>query len=147
MKKVFVIAACLSVWACGNEQQSEDNTTEQPGTTTEQVAEQTVAQNVDAAAFSAKLEQEDVQLVDVRTPQEWEQGVIGNPVKANIQAEDFEQKLAELDKNKPVLVYCASGGRSGRAMQMMKEKGFTEVYNLEGGINTWRQQDMPVNGN
>ena len=98
---LFVIAACLSVWACGNEQQTSENVAEQADLHTEQVAE-----NVNAEQFKEKLNNTaDVQLVDVRTPQEWEQGVIGDPYKANINGSDFESKLDALDKDKPVLVY------------------------------------------
>jgi rhodanese-related sulfurtransferase len=112
------------------------------------VAEPPVAQDIDAEQFKEKLvSNENVQLVDVRTPEEWEQGVIGDPYKANINGPDFDAKLAALDKNKPVLVYCAAGGRSGRCMQIMEERGFKEVYNLEGGIKAWRQAGYEVSGN
>lgn len=80
---------------------------------------------------------ENVQLVDVRTPQEVAGGYIAKAVNLNISDPDFKARLAKLDKNKPVAVYCAVGGRSGRAASMLTEMGFTKVYNLAGGINAW----------
>ena len=62
----------------------------------------------------------------------------------DINQPDFIKHLAELDKNKPVLVYCAIGGRSSKAMAIMKKEGFKEVYNLEGGMTAWKDAGMPI---
>jgi rhodanese-related sulfurtransferase len=50
---------------------------------------------------------------------------------------DFEQQLDGLDKSKTYLVYCRSGNRSGKACHTMLDKGFKQVYNLDGGISAW----------
>ncbi|MGV6861726.1 MAG: rhodanese-like domain-containing protein, partial [Putridiphycobacter sp.] len=50
---------------------------------------------------------------------------------------NFKEEIAKLDKAEPVYVFCASGGRSGNAMRMMKDMGFAEVYNLNGGYMGW----------
>jgi rhodanese-related sulfurtransferase len=95
--------------------------------------------------FSKKLtELKDVQLVDVRTPEEYQEGHLKNSVNYNLNGSDFENQLNKLDKNKPVMVYCLGGGRSAEAAEMMKEKGFTQVYNMQGGIMKWNAANMPI---
>lgn len=79
------------------------------------------------------------QLLDVRTPSETAQGIIPGATKINLHDADFEQRLQELDKSRPVFVYCRSGARSGNAMSLMHKAGFKEVYNLSGGILAWQQ--------
>ncbi len=84
------------------------------------------------------------QLIDVRTPGEYEGGHLKNAVNININGDDFEGQLAKLDKTKPVMVYCLSGGRSSSAANKMAAMGFTEVYNMEGGIMQWRNAGKPL---
>ncbi|MEY3195147.1 MAG: hypothetical protein RIQ78_1244 [Bacteroidota bacterium] len=80
-----------------------------------------------------------VQLVDVRTPSEWQQtGVIEGAKRINFNGADFQEQIALLDKNKPVIVYCAAGGRSPKAASMMTKMGFNKVYNYSGGMNDWK---------
>jgi thioredoxin 1 len=87
--------------------------------------------------FEKKLSDGNAQLIDVRTPEEYNQGHLKGALNYNINSSEFENQLSKLDKNKPVLVYCLSGGRSGSAAEMMADKGFTEVYNMQGGIMKW----------
>jgi rhodanese-related sulfurtransferase len=56
----------------------------------------------------------------------------------------LQQRVGELDPKKPVLIYCASGRRSAAAAAFLKEKGFTKVVDLAGGIGAWQQAGMPV---
>lgn len=86
----------------------------------------------------------DVTVLDVRTPQEWEQGVIEGAVMIDYYKDDFADKVNQLDKNKPVYVYCAKGGRSSDAAEMMVEAGFSKVYNLDGGITAWNDAGLPT---
>lgn len=102
----------------------------------------TVAENVNVQAFETHIQ--GAQLLDVRTPAEWNEGIIEGAIMANIYDADFEAQLAKLDKEKPVAVYCKSGGRSGQAMDKMKQMGFKEVYNLNGGIGAWNAADKPT---
>lgn len=87
--------------------------------------------------FENKLSRENIQLIDVRTPEEFNNGHLKGALNYNINATEFESQLSKLDKNKPVLVYCLSGGRSGSAAEIIAGKGFTEVYNMQGGIMKW----------
>jgi len=84
------------------------------------------------------------QLIDVRTPEEFQKGHLKNAVNINYNAPDFDARIAKLDKSKPMMVYCLSGGRSSKAAEKMGDMGFTEVYNMEGGIMKWQNAGKPV---
>lgn len=73
----------------------------------------------------------------MRTAEEFEPSHIKNATNININDADFETQVSTLNKNAPVLVYCLSGGRSSAAAGKLGEMGFTEVYNMEGGIMAW----------
>jgi rhodanese-related sulfurtransferase len=88
--------------------------------------------------------QDEILLIDVRTPQEYQQGHIENSKNINIAGDSFKEEIQKLDKSQPVYVYCKVGGRSARATSMMKEMGFEEVYDLEGGIRNWESSGMEV---
>ena len=105
-------------------------------------AEGAIAENVRVEQFAKHLD--GAQILDVRTPGEWNEGIIEGAVMNNIYEDDFEQKLEKLDKEKPVAVYCKVGGRSGQAMSKMKELGFKEVYNLDGGMDAWKGAGKPT---
>lgn len=96
----------------------------------------TKAQNVNLAPqdFIAKIKTtKDAQLLDVRTPQEWQAGKISSSNCMNFNDAEFKQQIEKLDKNKPVFVYCAAGGRSSKAAPILQAAGFKQVYNLTGG--------------
>jgi rhodanese-related sulfurtransferase len=94
-------------------------------------------QVLDKAAFKSGIANTDIQLIDVRTPKEYEEGHIGDATLIDFLADGFEEKIQNLDKNKPVYLYCRSGGRSGKASKLMAELGFVEINDLEGGYNNW----------
>jgi rhodanese-related sulfurtransferase len=87
---------------------------------------------------------EKAQIVDVRTPDEFKQGYIAGAVNLNFYDSDFKEKLKTLDKSKPVLVYCAVGGRSGQASKILQELGFENVHDLDGGMTAWNKKGLPV---
>ena len=103
-----------------------------------------IAKNVDATEFHQLFEEKGGQMLDVRTDGEVAQGYIPGAVQMDYYSDDFSEQVAELDKNKPVFVYCAAGGRSGQAMNKMKDMGFKEVYNLSGGFPTWASAGYEV---
>ena len=88
-----------------------------------------------------------VQLIDVRTPEEYAGGFIKNAKNINFYDDNFLSEMSSLDKNKPVYVYCKSGGRSGKAATQLKESGFTKVYDLEGGITSWIEKEKALTNN
>lgn len=99
--------------------------------------------DVDVAAAKSLIAKGDVVVLDVRTPEEFRNGHIDNAVLANINDPSFEAKISKLSKTKPVLVYCAKGGRSARASKMMVEKGWKNVSNMAGGFTAWSGAGYP----
>ena len=95
--------------------------------------------------FEKKLSDGNVQLIDVRTPEEYNQGHLKGALNYNINSSEFENQILKLDKNNPILVYCLSGGRSGAAADLMAGSGFTEVYNMQGGIMKWSAANKSLN--
>lgn len=87
---------------------------------------------------------EDEQLLDVRTAREWASGTLPNAITINWHDPQFKKEVQKLDKDRVVLVYCAVGGRSRRAMDELKKMGFKEIYNLTGGINAWKRMNYEV---
>lgn len=82
-------------------------------------------------------------MIDVRTPEELKNGVIaGTEVFINFYGGNFEEEISKLDRSKAYIVYCASGNRSGKAANLMLNKGFTNVYNLQGGISQWPEKTV-----
>jgi rhodanese-related sulfurtransferase len=99
------------------------------------------AVNATAAADMIK-EKKDLQLIDVRTAAEYAQGHLAKAKLIPLQ--ELDQRLAEIDKSKPVLLYCRSGHRSGNALKILQGKGYTEAKHIEGGINAWQAAGLPV---
>lgn len=81
-----------------------------------------------------------VQLVDVRTNEEFKEARIANAKLMPLQTLDV--RLQDIDKKKPVLIYCASGGRSARALQFLESHGFDAKHML-GGISGWAGAGLP----
>lgn len=99
---------------------------------------------VNPTVFEQKMTEEGIQLIDARTPEEFKEKHIANALNANILGENFEQKVASLYKNKPVMVYCKSGVRSANAAAKLKAMGFTTIIDLDGGITQWIAEGKPV---
>lgn len=79
-----------------------------------------------------------VQLIDVRTPREYNAGHIDDALLLDISKRDvFNNGVDALDKNRPVLVYCAVGGRSAAAAKLLADKGFSQIVDLSGGFDAW----------
>lgn len=94
--------------------------------------------------FDAAMKNNPGVLIDVRTASEQSKGMINGAIAMDIFADDFEARIDQLDKNKTYYVYCAAGGRSGEATEMMHKKGFKHVVDLDGGIKAWQQAGLPT---
>lgn len=83
-------------------------------------------------------------LLDVRTPSEFERGRIENSI--NLPLQEVGDKIESIiaNKNQKIYVYCLSGSRSAIAVGEMIEKGYTNVFNVEGGLLTWRAKHYPT---
>jgi thioredoxin 1 len=86
------------------------------------------------------------QLVDTRTPEEFNKGYLRGAVNIDWRNDDFEKNIQRLDKDRPVFLYCLSDNRSGKAARKMMRMGFKEIYDLKGGIISWRSSGMAIAG-
>lgn len=96
--------------------------------------------NLNQQAFKERLAQSDeIILLDVRTPQEFDQSHIPNAINIDYFDELFWERIDSLDKAKDLLVYCRTGRRSIRACLLMQNGGFNKdkVFNQEGGFSEW----------
>lgn len=124
-KTNFIIAiSCLSLLvACDSQAQQTD---------------------LSVAKFEKAIAQGNIQVLDVRTPEEYQTGHLKNALLADWNNnEEFRQRVKALDKNIPVYTYCLSGVRSSAATQYLKNIGFT-VFHLSGGISAWKRDNKPV---
>ena len=80
-----------------------------------------------------------VVVLDVRTPEEVAEGFIPGAINYNFNSPDFKQQLSDLDKSKHYLVYCRSGKRSGKTIEMMKSMGFKRLYELPAGFPAYAE--------
>ena len=78
--------------------------------------------------------QAEIQLIDVRTPGEYNSGHVEGAKNIDIYSPTFQEQITLLDKSKSYYVYCKTGGRSAKAQKLMKEMGFTKVCNVNGGV-------------
>ena len=100
--------------------------------------------NIELDEFEKKMASEKYLLVDVRTAEEFAEGHIEGALNIDYFSATFSDGISKVGFEIPVLLYCRSGNRSGKAMKIMKELGFKEVYNLEGGIKGWISSNNPV---
>jgi|SRR5690554_183053 len=84
------------------------------------------------------------QLIDVRTVEEFNEGHLKGAKNVCVTDDDFKEKVAKLDRNEPVYLYCRSGRRSARAGEILREMGFTEIYDMDGGILKWNEEDFEL---
>ena len=87
---------------------------------------------------------EDIQLIDVRTPQEFAEGHLDGAVMIDYFDAEFMNKMSKLDKSKDLYIYCRSGNRSGKASRKLESMGFPKVFDLKGGILNWNRNNMKV---
>lgn len=83
-------------------------------------------------------------IIDVRTPEEFQEGHLQNAKNINFYSETFEKEILLLDKKQTVFIYCRSGGRSTSAANKMIELGFTDIVELDNGFLEWSSQNRPM---
>jgi rhodanese-related sulfurtransferase len=100
---------------------------------------------VNADEFEKGIKKDNPVVLDVRRPEEYAGGHIDSAININWQNPDeFKLKAAQLDKAKPVYVYCLAGARSEKASDWLRKNGFTHVIGLAGGIEAWKKAGKPV---
>jgi rhodanese-related sulfurtransferase len=127
MKKVFaLIASVLLLAGCSSS---------------------TGAIDLGVSEFSTKVAEAGVITLDVRTPIEFAEGHIHGARLIDFQSGNFENEISALDKNATYAVYCRSGNRSGQAVKVMQDAGFTNVFNMNGGVIEWANAGFPLVNN
>jgi len=104
--------------------------------------EKQVVELISPKDLNAKLG--DIQLIDVRTPEEYTGGYIEGAININFFDSDFNDQMAKLNKDKELYIYCRSGNRSGKAAKRLKDQGFTKIYDLQGGVLNWNKNKLIV---
>lgn len=114
---------------------------------TENEKEQTlrnISPNVALELFDKVKEDPDFIVLDLRTPKEFTTGYLEGAVNMDFRGENFTEELEKGDKEKKYLIYCGSGVRSAKALAIMEELEYLEVYNILGGIRMWKVSGYPV---
>ncbi len=87
---------------------------------------------------------DDLVILDVRTPEEFTEGHLEGAVMIDFYEADFADQLGELDPDVPYLLYCRSGNRSGQTTAIMRDLGFTDIADVDGGIVAWSGAGLQV---
>ncbi len=136
MKNILFLLIIISLlFSCTNNKGENKNSTENTST---QKIEKLIPQD-----FAVEMtELKNFNLIDVRTPQEYEQGNISKAKNINFNDASFGEELNKLEKEKPLFIYCKSGGRSAKAVEKAKEMGFEHIIELDGGIESWNDANV-----
>lgn len=94
--------------------------------------------------YDAIYNEDSLQLVDVRTNEEYTVSHLKGAQNICVESNDFDEMIKLLDKNKPIYVYCKKGTKSAKAAERLKKMGFTKVYDLDGGINSWEKNKLEI---
>lgn len=143
----LVIIIFISVYSCKDsaKDKEEDTVTSMTETVLLEEDSQSTITLLSSSQFDAAIHSNDkILLLDVRTPEEFETGFISGAVNIDFNDSNFATAIKSLDAKVPVYLYCKSGGRSGRAASVLQEMGFTEIYDLEGGITSWTENELPI---
>lgn len=123
MKKIIALFALMSIFTSCNSQNKADIVV------------------IDGETMKTEVIGKDVQLIDVRTPKEYNAGHIDDAINIDfLSGDNFSGTMNKLDKTKPVYIYCQMGGRSHKAAQKLKEMGFTTIFDYSGGYGEWSKK-------
>ncbi|WP_372368944.1 rhodanese-like domain-containing protein [Candidatus Uabimicrobium sp. HlEnr_7] len=126
MKQILYVIGCIFLLSCA------DN------------GRKNILENVSAKKAQAIIDESSVVVLDVRTENEFRDGHIKNAININCQSSDFMDKIQNLDKSTTYVLHCKSGGRSTFAINKMKELGFSTIYHMNGGMNEWANNKLPI---
>ena len=129
--RILLLAISISLFACSSQAQKNE-----PKKDVQKQAK--VIEDINLPFYDALQDSLDTLVIlDVRTPAEWEEGIIEGAVMIDYFSDDFDAGLAKLNPDLPVVVYCRSGGRSSKTALKLKNLGFQKVYNLREGASAW----------
>ena len=140
---IIVILALFGLYGCQKKDSNHGANDMTTGKATAQTLKNISAQEANDLIQQRKADPNFI-ILDIRTPQEFADGHIEGAINLDFYASNFKERLNTLDKSKTYMMYCRSGNRSGKALGMMKDQNFTEVYNMTGGIGSWAQKGLPV---
>lgn len=83
-------------------------------------------------------------IIDIRTPQEFNQGHIEGAININFFDNSFIEQIGKYDKSKPIFLYCRSGNRTSSAAAKVAKLGYGEIYDLQGGIMSWSRENLQI---
>lgn len=95
--------------------------------------------NVAAPNFKKVTNRNNISLLDIRTPKEFQSGHIKGAINIDWYKRTFKEKVEKLPKNKPIVIYCRSGNRTSKAAYLLQSLGFKDIVNLSLGINDWNR--------
>lgn len=138
--KIIAVGFLLVLPACSPAQSSEVKSSSH---TTETQA--TIISHVSAVEAGILLEEnKDLIVLDVRTPGEYQSGQIAGAINIDFRGADFADNLKTLDPSKEYLIHCRSGGRSTKSLKTFEQLNFTNIIHLDGGINAWNKEELPL---
>jgi phage shock protein E len=141
---VLFTALLLAVGCSGGETATSDAGTESSDSPSDaEAAGIRLVSATDGAALQADPP-DDLIILDVRTPEEFTEGHLDGAVMIDFYEADFADRLGELDPEVPYLLYCRSGNRSGQTTAIMRDLGFTDVADVDGGIVAWSGAGLQV---
>lgn len=117
-----------------------------PDLNSSQAAGSRVLNITPANASKIMQSDQDLMIIDIRTPQEYQKGRLDESINLDYYSSEFTNRLKILDKSKTYIIYCRKGIRGTMASEIMKDFGFKEVYNILGGLDLWSQQGRPMVG-
>lgn len=138
MKNVFLFLGSILIFLSCNSNSADKNENQNRDESGSYI------KNIDSPTFKKLMESGNGLVMDVRTPQEVNQGYIPEAIVIDIYDRNFEEKIRTLPKDKEIYVYCTSGVRSIQAAKILQKNGFDKVYNLSGGIVDWYRKGYPL---
>ena len=132
IKYILVLFIVASIWSCNCQQKKTTDTN-------------AVVEVVGVDVF--EMAEKSAQLIDIRTPEEYNEGYIKNAVNIDFFEDDFMDQMSKLNIDEALYIYCKSGGRSGNAAAKLEQAGFIKVYDLGVGMSGWKEEGKVVTQN
>ncbi|MBW1698412.1 MAG: rhodanese-like domain-containing protein [Deltaproteobacteria bacterium] len=104
----------------------------------------TISPRAASDLITQKKGDSDFVILDIRTPAEFNAGHIPNSILIDFYSKTFAEKIQQLDRTKTYLVYCRSGNRSRRSLELFKKLKFRKVYHMDSGIIGWKSEGLPI---
>jgi rhodanese-related sulfurtransferase len=108
------------------------------------ITSQNGSNTLTTSEFYEKINMPNAQLVDIRTSEEYRSGHIPNAVNIDFYSDTFEESFADFNPEKPIYLYCESGGRSSQAIALLEKKDFKLVYDLKDGMIAWKAAGLKI---